>query len=97
VIHASAHLLIPVYPGDTHLNNIINVPTKLATPMFANATERSRHTDAVARLNSTRMSMNFQYAAGVLTSPMSGYEMAANTNGGTTRSGSISKRTFAAK
>jgi hypothetical protein len=67
---------------------------KLATLKFSNPTDNRRHTLAVVRLNSTSVSMNFQYAAGVPTSPMSGYAIAAKTNGGTTRSGRMSKRTL---
>lgn len=44
----------------TYLYSITSVPTKLATLVFANATEISRTALAVARLNKTRMSMNFQ-------------------------------------
>lgn len=49
---------------------MIRVPTKLATPMLANAIDNSRITLAVVRLNSTRVSMNFQNAAAVGTRPI---------------------------
>jgi hypothetical protein len=75
----------------------VNVPTKLATPRSANETDMSRHAPAVVRLKRTSVSTNFQYAAGEATSPMSGYAIEAKTNGGTTRSGRMSKKTLAEK
>jgi hypothetical protein len=82
---------------DTHLYSMMSVPTKLAMLMLENAALRSRHTAAVVRLKRMSVSINCQYAAAVGTSPMSGYAIAPNTNGGTTRRGRMSKRTLAEK
>ena len=74
------------------MNNMVSVPTKFATLVFANVMEMSRTALAVERLKSTSVSMNFQKMAGSETSPTRGYTMAPNTRGGTIRSGRISKR-----
>ncbi len=72
---------------------MINVPTKLATLTLANAIESKRMTLAVARLKRMRVSMNFQNVATSGTRPTRPYMIDPKTSGGTTRSGSISKRT----
>jgi hypothetical protein len=53
----------------TYLNNIIKVPTKLATLILANAMDKKSTTLAVVRLNNTSVSKNFQNAVTVGTSP----------------------------
>lgn len=54
------------------MNNMMSVPTKLATPMLAKAIESIKMTLAVVRLKSTSVSMNFQNAVGVGTRPIIG-------------------------
>jgi len=56
---------------ETHLNSMINVPTRLATLTSANAIDSQRTTLAVVKLKSTSVSMNFQNAATVGTRPTS--------------------------
>ena len=79
------------------MKSMIKVPTKLATLMLLNAIDNKRMTLAVVRLNNTSVSMNFQKAATVGTSPMRPYTMPPKTNGGTTRRGRMSKRILDAK
>ena len=76
------------------MKSITSVPTRLATLVLANATEMSNTALAVARLNKTKTSKNFQKVATSGTKPTRRYTMAPNTSGGTTRSGMISKRTW---
>ena len=76
----------------TDLNNMVSVPTRLATPISANVTEIKRTALAVARLNNTRTIKNFQKVATSGTNPTIRYTMAPNTRGGTTRKGKMSKR-----
>jgi len=51
------------------LYNMINVPTRLATLVLANAIDNNNTTDAVVRLNRTSIRINFQNAATVGTRP----------------------------
>ena len=74
------------------MNNMTIVPIRLATLVFAHAMEMSRITLAVVRLNSTSVSINFQKAATVGTKPTRPYTIPPKSNGGTTRSGRMSKR-----
>ena len=76
----------------TYLKSIMSVPTKLETPMLANAMERRRITVAVVILKSTRVSINLQNTAVVGTSPIKPYTIPPNTRGGITRKGRMSKR-----
>lgn len=59
----------------TYLYNMINVPTRLATLTLANTTDNHSTRLAVARLNSTKTSMNFQSPGTVGTRPASPYTM----------------------
>lgn len=70
-----------------------NVPTKLARPVFSNAMDNNSITLAVVKLNSTNVSMNFQNAGTVATSPTRPYTIPPNKSGGTRRNGRISNRT----
>lgn len=74
-----------------------NVPTKLAKLVFLNAMDNNRITLAVVKLNNTSVSMNFQNAGTVATSPTSPYTIPPNRRGGTRRNGRISKRTYIEK
>ena len=74
------------------MNNIIRVPTRLATLTLAKAIESQRTTLAVVKLNSTRVSMNFQKPATVGTRPTRPYTIPPNIIGGTRRRGRISNR-----
>jgi hypothetical protein len=74
------------------LNNIISVPTRLATLTLAKAIESQRTTLAVVKLNKTRVSMNFQKPATVGTRPTSPYTIPPNIIGGTRRRGRISNK-----
>lgn len=76
----------------TYLNSMTKVPTKLATLVFANAMDSHKTTLAVVKLNKTRVRRNFQKAATVGTRPTRLYTMPPNMRGGTSRSGSMSKR-----
>ena len=51
------------------MNNITNVPTKLAKLVLSNAIDNNRMTLAVVKLNNTNVSINFQNAGTVATSP----------------------------
>lgn len=70
----------------------MRVPTKLATPMLANAIDNSKITVAVVRLNKTSVSMNFQNVSIVGTNPINPYTIPPNARGGTIRKGRMSKR-----
>lgn len=78
----------------SHLNNMIKVPTRLATLILANAMESSSTTLAVVRLNITSVSINFQKAGTVGTSPTRPYTIPPNIRGGTSRSGRMSNRIY---
>lgn len=82
---------------ETHLNNMTNVPTKLARLVLSNAMDNSSITLAVVKLNNTNVSMNFQNAGTVATSPTRPYTIPPNKSGGTKRNGRISKRTFSGR
>ena len=55
------------------MNSMIKVPNNPATPMSANAIDKSRTQVAVARLNKTKTSINFQNMACVGTRPTKPY------------------------
>jgi len=76
------------------LYNINRVPTKLATDVLSKMMETKRTAVAVARLNKTRVNINFQYTATSGTRPIKPYTMPPNSRGGTTRRGRISKRSL---
>ena len=70
-----------------------NVPTKLAKLVLSNAMDNNSITLAVVKLNNTNVSINFQNAGTVATSPTRPYTIPPNRRGGTRRNGRISKRT----
>ena len=80
-----------------HLYSINNVPTKLATDVLSKMIETKRTAVAVARLNKTRVNMNFQYTATSGTRPIKPYTMPPNSRGGTTRRGRMSNRSLEEK
>lgn len=79
------------------MNNMTNVPTKFPTLVLSQATEMSKTTLAVVRLNSTSTKRNFQNVDTDGTRPTRPYTIPPNRSGGTTRSGRMSKRTFEEK
>ena len=77
-----------------HLYSITKVPTKLATDVLSKTMETKRTAVAVARLNKTRVSMNFQYTATSGTRPIRPYTMPPKSKGGTIRRGRMSKKSL---
>ena len=79
------------------MKSITRVPTRVATPKLAKATEIERTTLAVVKLKRTRINMNFQNVPTVATKPTRAYTMLPYTIGGTTLNGRMSNSIFEAK
>lgn len=73
------------------------LPSKFATPVSAIATLRNSTILEAAKLNSTKVRMNFQNEATLGFNPAKPYTMEPRIKGGITRNGKMSKRTFDAK